>query len=137
MGMRQGFRLDFHGVRVAAAALFVLAQLTLGFAHQPLSGLSLPSSGEAQVDLSAYALPDGTLPDLCLNGKAGGTALKAHPCDACVLTSAPGLAAAPAPEIAAPDGRRIANLIFHTERAAREETPGAQARAPPFDVTQS
>ncbi|MCL8384224.1 hypothetical protein [Xanthobacter aminoxidans] len=122
-----GIGLGFKGLRVAAAALFVLAQLTLGFAHQPVA---LPSS-EAPVDLAAYALPDGTLPDLCLNGADAGTVLKAHPCDACVLTSAPGLAVAPQPALAAPDGRRIAHLPVGCERQPAEQARGAQARGPP------
>lgn len=122
-----GIGLGFKGLRVAAAALFVLAQLTLGFAHQPLA---LPSS-EVSIDLAAYALPDGTLPDLCLNGGDAGTVLKAHPCDACVLTSAPGLAAEPQPTLTAPDGRRIAHIAVRNERRRGEDSRGAQARGPP------
>lgn len=128
-----GIGLGFKGLRVAAAALFVLAQLTLGFAHQPVA---LPSS-EAPVDLAAYALPDGALPDLCLNGGDAGTVLKAHPCDACVLTSASGLAAEPQPALAAPDARLIAHLSLRSDRRTGEEARGAQARGPPRDVTQS
>lgn len=122
-----GIALGFKGLRVAAAALFVLAQLTLGFAHQPVA---LPSS-EAPIDPAAYALPDGTLPDLCLNGGDTGTVLKARPCDACVLTSAPGLAVEPQPALTAPDGRRIVHLPALSERRPREEAHGAQARGPP------
>ena len=125
MGVRPGFR----GWRVAAAALFVLAQLTLGFAHQSVS--SLPSSA-ALVDLAAYALPDGTLPDVCLNGGDTGTGPKAHPCDACVLTSAPGLAVGPEPALVPPDGRRITHLAMRSVRRDGEKARGAQARAPPL-----
>jgi hypothetical protein len=122
-----GIGLGFKGLRAAAAALFVLAQLTLGFAHQPVA---LPSS-EAPIDLAAYALPDGSLPDLCLNSGDAGPVLKAHPCDACVLTSAPGLAVAPQPALAAPDGRRIVHLAARCERRPADEARGAQARGPP------
>lgn len=127
MGMRPGVQ----GWRVAAAALFVLAQLTLGLAHRPIASPSLPPSA-ARVDLAAYALPDGTVPDICLNGGDEGTVLKSRPCDACVLTSAPGLAAAPEPALVPPDGRRIAHLAMRSEPRDSEKARGAQARAPPL-----
>lgn len=83
------------------AAVYVAASATAGFAHE------LPAArgtGPA-IDLSAYVLPDGTVPVICINNpaetdapQAGGQSL----CDACLLTSAPGLCASPA-EIAAVD----------------------------------
>ncbi|MFO1116385.1 MAG: hypothetical protein U1E28_11920 [Beijerinckiaceae bacterium] len=69
-----------------AVALYALTAVTVGFAHKPAS---LPRS----VELAAYALPDGTLPPICAhdeNAPAGHAA--AAQCDACLLTSAPGLA---------------------------------------------
>lgn len=70
-----------------ALALYALTAVTVGFAHKPAG--SLPRA----VELAAYALPDGTLPPICAhdeNAPAGHAA--AGQCDACLLTSAPGLA---------------------------------------------
>lgn len=48
-------------IRVAIA----VALLTAGFAHRPAVGeMSAP-------DLAIYALPDGSLPDICLTGSDG------------------------------------------------------------------
>lgn len=69
---------------VAVAALYAVAAVLIGFAHR--------APAVAGADLAAYMLGDGTVPDLCLSGtddasgRAGGVA-----CDACLLTSAPGL----------------------------------------------
>lgn len=70
-------------------AFYVLAAVTVGFAHRPLA----LASG---ADLAAYALPDGTLPVICGTGSTepGSLPAKRHAgavCDACLLTSAPGL----------------------------------------------
>jgi hypothetical protein len=70
-------------------ALYVLAMASLGFAHRPLA------LGQAP-DLSAYALPDGSLPEICRTGGAGSLPGKVHAgaaCDACLMTAAPGLPA--------------------------------------------
>jgi hypothetical protein len=47
-----------HAARAAIAILYGLAMLVLQFAHHPIA------SGDSR-DLSAYALPDGTLPVIC------------------------------------------------------------------------
>ncbi len=70
-----------------AVALYALTAVTVGFAHKPAASVS------RSVELAAYALPDGTLPPICAhddNAPAGHAA--AAQCDACLLTSAPGLA---------------------------------------------
>lgn len=56
--------------------LIALALTLLTLAHQPLAG--------PQVDLSAYAMADGTLPALCLD-QTDGTAKTHAPCPACTL----------------------------------------------------
>ena len=84
-GLRQG------RLRMVVVGLYAMAMLLLGFApHQ------LGPARAADPFLAAYTLPDGSVPDLCLTSTGeeedhlgGGT------CDACRLTAAPGLAAAP------------------------------------------
>lgn len=75
-------------IRSWVLALYALASFGMGFAHKRLEiPLTTP-------DLSAYALPDGTLPVLCLTPKGGDPGAPSHvhaPCQACLLTSAPGL----------------------------------------------
>jgi hypothetical protein len=74
------------------AALYALAMILLGFAHRPLAIGSI-----VDVELAAYALPDGSLPSIC--GQDGDRTpaqrVAAHICDACALAAAPGLVAAP------------------------------------------
>ncbi|MDQ0506806.1 hypothetical protein [Xanthobacter agilis] len=71
-----------------AAAVFKLAALFVGLAHKAL----VIEGGSAPVDMTADALPDGTLPEVCLGGDGGGDGsshVHASPCDACVLTASP------------------------------------------------
>ena len=75
---------------VWVVALYALAMATLGFAHKPAA----PVAGAlSAIELAAYALPDGTLPDLCLTGhdQDGPQGAAAVHCDACALSHAPGL----------------------------------------------
>jgi hypothetical protein len=68
-------------VRIACA----IALLSIGFAHKPLDLRAL-----SQVDMAAYTLPDGTIPDLCIPGDdgAGKTGhLMDHGCEACSLSA--------------------------------------------------
>jgi len=67
------------------AILYGLAMLLLPLAHRPL-----PSAG---TELSAFTLPDGTLPVICWGGAGQSKQpTSAKPtCDACLLTAAPGL----------------------------------------------
>ncbi|MFV0279718.1 MAG: hypothetical protein ACK5JM_03020 [Rhodoblastus sp.] len=72
-------------------ALYALAISTLGLAHRPI----IHDAGAGA--LAAYALPDGTLPTLCLRGGDNRTDhAPAHGavtsrCDACAIAHAPGL----------------------------------------------
>ena len=82
-------RLRHSRANVWIVALYALAMATLGFAHKPVAATTLSA-----VELAAYALPDGTLPDLCLTGQSHEpTAAIAGHCDACALSHAPGLVA--------------------------------------------
>jgi hypothetical protein len=68
-------------VRIACA----IALLSVGFAHKPLE-LQAPS----QVELAAYTLPDGSVPDLCIPGDDGSGTHKHdmdHGCEACRLVA--------------------------------------------------
>lgn len=116
--------------RVAVAALYALAMLLVGFAHVPLA-----TGAERGPDLSAYALPDGTLPVFCATEGTGTDqpAARHGPqmCDACLVTAAPGLVpphmALPAPPQA---GARCAALPRRATRA-RAVWNVPQARGPP------
>jgi len=110
-------------LRLFCAMLLVV----LGFAHRPLAA-TVP------LDVSAYSLPDGSLPTICIpgdiddkNGKAAG-----QHCDACRITSA---AALPSPSCdsaaIAPPVERVA-FAFTPERFHRLNfPPNAPPRGPP------
>lgn len=108
-------------------ALYALAMATLGFAHKPVATIA-PSA----IELAAYALPDGTLPDLCLTGhdQSNGGAIAAH-CDACALSSAPGLVAP------VQDFRRVCvptRVVLRTDEAGQFAPAlqrGPTSRGPP------
>jgi len=70
--------------RLFIAVLYGLAMLLMPLAHRPVR--------QSAPDLSAYELPDGTLPLLCSPAKGGGSRSQSIAvCDACLLTAAPGL----------------------------------------------
>lgn len=66
-------------------ALYVLASVSVGFAHRV---------DPVPADPAQYMLPDGTIPTIC-GGKQskdnGGHAAHRQICDACCLTHAPGV----------------------------------------------
>lgn len=72
------------------AALYLLAAMLAGFTFHP---------GHAAPAITMLALPDGTVPSLCLGdtgpGDAGpgdaGKVTRSHSCDFCRLADAPGL----------------------------------------------
>jgi hypothetical protein len=68
----------------------ILGVALLAFAHPPLRA--------HVVDLSAYAMPDGTLPDLCLEDADADHPAQGVHCPACHLAAEP---PAPRPNIAA------------------------------------
>ena len=83
-------------LRLALLVLYVLASASLPFAHRPVQA---PVSAE----LAQFVLPDGTLPIICGRSFPGEPAHKHAQrtfCDACCLTSAPGLP--PAADVALP-----------------------------------
>lgn len=119
------------GIGHIARILCVLSLVLVGFAHRPVAFVTPAAS----VDLAAYALPDGSLPALCLagdtaDGKSGAGA--AH-CEFCRIS---GSALLPWPQsaadtmfalVAVPEARPADD-----RRAARVYTPGAPPRGPPL-----
>lgn len=73
-----------ENLTIAVRITCVLALVMVGFGHKPVVAAPL------QVQFSAYILPDGTLPTLCVtdNGdqQPKGT-MKDHGCDACRLAA--------------------------------------------------
>ena len=110
--------------------LCAVALLFVGFAHQPVSA-SAPSA----LELVQYILPDGTIPDLCLDGMVDGKTKHVMPikCEACRIGSAI-LLPAPADLAGAMLAfRRISALPLVEEALhSKRERPGAPPRAPPF-----
>jgi ferric-dicitrate binding protein FerR (iron transport regulator) len=68
-----------------ATALCVLALWLVAWGHQPLR----------TADLAAYAMPDGSLPELCLTDGTTGPAKAHEPCPSCTLAKAVTLPDAP------------------------------------------
>lgn len=115
--------------RHVARLLLALSIALIGFAHQPPAAGAQPAQG---VDLSAYALPDGSLPVLCLGVDGGGEATSGLHCPACLVSK--GFV------LAAPAGGLFA--AFRPARAERRATnplflvravwpPSAPPTAPP------
>ncbi|MFN8721312.1 MAG: hypothetical protein ACK5YI_10815 [Rhodospirillales bacterium] len=122
-------------LRAAVATLYAVAMLLLGVAHAPVAG----TVAKPLVDLAAFLLPDGSLPDLCVVADGGSDDpapyhAAAALCDVCLLSGAPGLPPPPAADLGrlSPD---TAPLAVPAERTpvARFEVPGT-SRAPPSPV---
>jgi hypothetical protein len=107
----------------------VLALVMVGFAHRPL--MAAPYDG---VDMTAYLLPDGTLPVICVDGKADDKPEKMayHGCDACRLSASILLAEPPVAMVriahSAPADLAAIRRIFLPQRLY---PPNARPRAPP------
>lgn len=110
-----------RALRVVVIAFYALAVCSLGFAHQTAS------IAASSLDLSAYALPDGSLPDICA-GEAQSSDQHGIPqgaskglCDACLLTSAPGTVLSA--DCWIPVKQTASRLLF------RDKSPGRVVRA--------
>lgn len=119
------------GKAVLVRMLCMLALVFLSFAHKPAAAVPL-----SPVELAAITLPDGTIPDLCINNSVEHG--KAKPglgpgCEACRIAAA---ALLPAP--ADLDGRVVAFRVVAdrplVEAAVhgRRFPPGAPPTAPPY-----
>ncbi len=114
--------------RLFIAVLYGLAMLLMPLAHRPVR--------QSTPDLSAYELPDGTLPLLCSPAKGGGSRSRSFTvCDACLLTAAPGLIVG-GPAISAPAVSVLAVLDapYEVPSFKKRFDSEARARAPPTDL---
>jgi hypothetical protein len=110
--------------------LSALALVLVAFAHRPLDlGANVP-------DASAYALPDGSVPVICVTlpaEKGDPHASHALPCDACLIAAA---IAVPTPiEIGAAVLRPAERVAFASAQPVFVRPafpPAAPPRAPPL-----
>ncbi len=115
--------------------LFALAIAVNGFAHRAVAAVPGPSIPNVSVpDLSAYVLPDGTVPVLCraLSGDEPVSGLAPGSCPACKLNLVNALPPTPCDVIGVP----IAYLeITYPDVTASAAGPAAtvrpRVRAPP------
>lgn len=110
--------------------LCVLALVMVGFAHKPVAAHAAPSTSE----IAAYALPDGSLPTLCLGSddSDGKNGMASRGCDACRLTST-SLPPMPA-DVTGEILRRPADMVVHARTEAIFRSlypPSTGPRAPP------
>ena len=111
--------------------LCALSLMLVAFAHKPLVP-SATASAYAEVNIAEYILPDGTLPELCLDGEADTHHAAAGTCEACRIVSSVDL---PAPV----DGYVVTRWFADAELAVRRDAdhatpalrPGASPRGPP------
>ncbi|OCW55681.1 hypothetical protein AWJ14_06645 [Hoeflea olei] len=114
--------------------LCALSLMLVAFAHRPLA-LAQNGPAFAPAEIAAFALPDGTLPDLCLNGEDGPRHYAATHCEACRIVSAVDL---PVPFA----GAEITRWFVAAELAVPQDAtlaypalrPGASPRAPPARI---
>lgn len=116
-------------LRHVSGFLCALALLLTAFAHQPVV-----AQGIDGVDLSAYRLPDGSLPIICYNGpgdKEGGSQMNGPHCPFCTLAKSIVLPARP--EWFSNPIRSFAKLVFAPEQtsAGFRHFVGHWSRGPP------
>jgi hypothetical protein len=126
--------LRMSGWKKLVAALYAVAMLTLGFAHHQTRIAANPAVDASATHLLAFALPDGTLPEICGNSKNG--APDSHHglliCDACQLTAAPGAIPAPPTLIEAPRLAMKLPPVRAIVSIAAAPALEAQSRGPPL-----
>ncbi len=120
-------------VQITVRILCVIALMLAGVSHKLASFGPVPDA-----DLANYALPDGTLPVLCLSGQVSdpdNSAGLLDTCEFCRIAAAVILPDHPAvPERIEFTTRVFAHLPKRAElRASLHDTP-AVPRAPPFIV---
>ena len=116
--------------RWAVRILCAIALLFVGLGHQPVT-----LAQAAPLELSAYALPDGTLPILCLTDTDGSRKhahVHAQPCDACRI-GASALLPPPADTVGHPfEVAIVAAVILPAGIEPRQVLfPNASPRGPP------
>lgn len=127
MVARMSSRLRQSRASYGIAALYALAMVLLGFAHRPI-----PLQTIEPVSLAAYALPDGTLPDICQHDPSTGQHdARDGRCDACALSHAPGLLAPAAICFPAATPYRLAAWSAPHGQFAPAATAAPVSRGPP------
>ncbi len=117
-------------MRLLASALLALTTVIVGFAHRPLR---LEPRGYP-IDVTAWVLPDGTLPELCHYDDVGGHrhgSDAAATCDACRLTDAPGLPTVAAFVLPAPTAIPLVRHRHGPAALAGSLLPAPSSRGPP------
>ncbi|MBX2833296.1 MAG: hypothetical protein KTR23_19385 [Rhodospirillales bacterium] len=120
-------------LQVTVRILCVIALVLVGFSHKLIA-----SSPNASVDITAYALPDGTLPFLCIGGQSSDSDANAAlfaSCEFCRISTAVVLP----DNIAVPERVSFVTTIPPATPArveSRKPAPATPAtpRAPPFVV---
>lgn len=112
--------------------LCALSLVLIAFAHKPLD-VSGKLDAYAGVDISAYVLPDGTLPDLCLTGEGEDPRHAADSrCEACRIAASVDL---PPPvcglEITGKTKNAPPSWSNGVTSPRQSLRPGAPPRAPP------
>ncbi len=99
-------------LRVWVLTIYALAVAATGFAH------GQPSLQNPRPDLTAYVLPDGSLPTICYDGDTtgGSSPAASFVCDACLLSAAPGLPVCTAEPQSHP--RRTLDVAYFPLRSA-------------------
>lgn len=118
-------------LRLGATVLLALSALLLGFAHKPVS------LGPTAFELAAYTLPDGTPPFLCHTEADEPDGAPHHDtagaiCDACLLTSSPGLGAVASVSLPTLATLTLARLGVADQVAIGRATPAPTSRGPPL-----
>ena len=111
-----GFARQF--VQNIMALLLAVALVGLGFGHRMVL--------EDPVDLSAYAMPDGTLPELCHDGGEDHGAKDQPPCPLCRIIVALDMPAT----VTLPPVLLTPQLVVWPHRSVAERS-AHQPRAPP------
>ncbi|MCJ7995302.1 hypothetical protein J5N58_14040 [Rhizobium cremeum] len=110
--------------------LCAIALFSVGFAHR------VPDVQATEIVAAAIALPDGTVPDLCLAGSRGGIGKDGYSlnrsCEACLISAAMVL---PLPAEEAGDRPMPHETVLRPDRARFDAPPvlisKAAPRAPP------
>ena len=118
-------RLRHARLSALALALYALATLVVGFAHKPVARAAFAH------DLVALAAQGDVLVALCDSGAPAQSQVLDHLCDACALTSAPGLPPANGCALPAPYGRSLAPGFGHDAQFAPAALHAPTSRGPP------
>jgi hypothetical protein len=125
-----------RSLRFVAAALLALTTVLVGFAHRPPAFDAV--GGDRGDVFAAFAMPDGSLPDVCHldDEPSDGTGAPTHGgfaghCDACLLSGAPGLGAVAAVVLPVPLPIVVARVTVTDQVAVGVVSTEPVSRGPP------